>query len=140
MRRLAALIVITALVVPAVVYAAPKITGADVVDGSLTGADINEATLGKVPAAEVADRLATPVLGYTSETFFVPARFSGPSFVTEAPPGRVAVGCYVSDEAPATRFGVEIDHFSQACVTTAFNPDEDDEFTLTVVHVPEASP
>jgi hypothetical protein len=56
MKKLAALIVVVVLAVPALAYAVPKITGADVVDDSLTGADILESTLGQVPIAERAIR------------------------------------------------------------------------------------
>jgi hypothetical protein len=41
MKKLAALIVVVVLALAALAWAVPKITGADVVDDSLTGADVD---------------------------------------------------------------------------------------------------
>jgi len=141
MRKLAVLIVIAILAVPTLVYAAPRITGADVVDDSLTGADTNESTLGKVPSAAVADRLSTPIFGYTSQTFVVPP-IAGHPIRVQAPAGRVAIGGYATGvDSTTTVDNRGIDHYSQEYfIRPVPNAGVEDEITLTVVHAPEGTP
>lgn len=66
MKRVTAFAVLVVLLVPALAYAVPQITGADVVDDSLTGADIQEPTLAKVPFAGHADTAGSASVEITS--------------------------------------------------------------------------
>jgi hypothetical protein len=132
LKKLALAIVVVILLVPAIAWAVPKITGADIVDDSLTGADVDESTLNlPAPPNEV---------GYTSDTCFVRFNFSGPPCVVRAPAGRVAIGGYVSDMAPSTttNTGAQVNHFDQAYQVGLMTQEGNgDEVTLTVVHVAE---
>jgi hypothetical protein len=83
MKKLAALIVVVVLALPALAWAVPKITGADVVDNSLTGADVDESTL-NLPQADVGDvKLVFAVNMAVGDRF---------SIGTVAPDGSLTVG------------------------------------------------
>jgi hypothetical protein len=91
MRKLAVLIVIVVLAVPALVYAAPKITGADVVDNSLTGADINESTL-VLPPSGVGGREIVHVQEELIWPANQPPQDNSKTVEANCPAGKVATG------------------------------------------------